>query len=139
MGTQEIANKKLLLVYDRECPACRNYVQTIRIRETVGDLLLINARDDSEVVRQLTALGFDLDQGMALKIDEQIYYGGESIHMLALMGSRSGIFNKFNYWIFKSRTRSKFLYPVMRTGRNLLLKILRKEKINNLNIIGNHK
>ncbi|MCZ6672119.1 MAG: hypothetical protein O7C75_04190, partial [Verrucomicrobia bacterium] len=109
------------------------YCQTVRIRESIGEITLINARDDSAIVREITGKGLNLDQGMVLKIDDCLYYGADTIHALALLGSRSGVFNKINYWIFKSELRSRILYPVLRVGRNMLLKVLGRTKVNNLN------
>jgi predicted DCC family thiol-disulfide oxidoreductase YuxK len=134
MGREEI-----LLVYDKECPACNNYCQEVRIRQDIGDLRLVNAREDSEVMREITAQGLDIDQGMVLKMGGQLYYGSDAIHALALISGRSGLFNRLNYWIFKSGTLSTLLYPVLRSCRNLLLKLLGITKINNLGKPGNEK
>ena len=134
MGKEEI-----LLVYDKECPACNNYCQVLRIREGVGELNIINARENSAVMEEITAQGLDIDQGMVLKMGGQLYYGSDAIHALALISSRSGVFNRLNYWIFKSKTMSRFFYPLLRFCRNLLLKALGKTKINNLSIKGNDR
>jgi predicted DCC family thiol-disulfide oxidoreductase YuxK len=123
---------KILLVYDKECPACDNYCQLVRIRRDIGELVLVNARHQSEVIKEITEMGWDIDQGMVLKLGEELYYGSDAIHALALIGSRSGIFNRINYWAFKSKTISKWIYPILRFFRNLLLKILGRTKINNL-------
>lgn len=134
MGKDEI-----LLVYDKECPVCDSYCRLVRIRKDVGSLQIINAREKSEVRDAITELGLDIDQGMVLKMGGEIYYGSDAIHALALISSRSGLFNRINYWIFKSKVLSAILYPILRACRNLLLKIIRKTKINNLNIQGNDK
>ena len=134
-----LSNKKIYLIYDKQCPACDNYCKVVRIRESVGDLVLINARDKNNIMNDITERGLDIDQGMVLKVDEQLYYGSDAIHALALLSSRSGMFNRFNYWLFKSKTLSRLLYPVLRFFRNLLLKLLNKMKINNLGIDGNEK
>lgn len=134
-----MAREEILLVYDRECPACNAYCQVVRIRESVGDLRIVDARENSEVMNEITAQGLDIDQGMVLKMGDQFYYGSDAISTLALIGSRSGMFNRFNYWTFKSKTASSILYPFLRFSRNLLLKILGKNKINNLNTKGNDK
>jgi len=131
--------EEILLVYDRECPACNAYCQVIKIRESVGDLKIVDAREDSDVVKEITAQGLDIDQGMVLKMGDQLYYGSDAIHALALIGSQSGVFNRINYWIFKSKTLSSLLYPILKSCRNILLKTLRKSKINNLEIKGNDK
>lgn len=130
-------NNKIIVIYDKECPACNNYSQVVKIRETVGELEIIDARESSAIKDEIKAHGLDIDQGMVLKIGEILYYGSDAIHALALISSRSGIFNRLNYWIFKSKTVSKFLYPILRSCRNLLLKILRKSKINNLELPNN--
>ena len=134
-----VKREEILLVYDRECPACNSYCQVVRIRESVGELRIVDARENSEVMNEITSLGLDIDQGMVLKMGYQLYYGSDAVHTLALIGSRSGIFNRINFWIFKSKTISSILYPVLRFFRNLLLKILGKTKINNLEISGNDK
>jgi predicted DCC family thiol-disulfide oxidoreductase YuxK len=128
----------ILLVYDKECPLCNAYCQVVRIRESVGNLRIVDARESSAVMQEITSMGLDIDQGMVLKMEDQLYYGTDAIHALALISSRSGVFNRFNYWVFKSKRASGILYPVMREGRNLLLKILGKTKINNLKKTNNH-
>ncbi len=88
---------------------------------------------------EITALGLDIDQGMVVKLNDRIYYGPDAIHVLALLSSRSGFFNRLNYWMFRSRHVSRVLYPVLRNCRNLLLKLLRKTKINNLELDNNDR
>ena len=134
-----MSRPEILLVYDKECPACNAYCQFVRIREGVGDLKIVDARENSEVLNEITAQGLDIDQGMVLKMGEQLYYGSDAIHALALISNRSGVLNRLNYWMFKSKTVSSFFYPILRFFRNLLLKMLGKTKINNLGVSGNDK
>lgn len=63
-----------------------------------------------------------------------MYCGADVIHALAIMGTRSGMFNRVTYRCFKSRTVSKFVYPMLRAGRNLLLKMLSRTSVDNLNM-----
>jgi predicted DCC family thiol-disulfide oxidoreductase YuxK len=134
-----MANREILLVYDEECPLCDAYCRVVRLRESVGELRLVNAREDSAVMKEITRQGLDIDQGMVLKVEGVLYYGSDAIHALSLMSSASGAANRINHWIFRSKTRSRFLYPILRSGRNLLLKALRKTKINNMKLIGNDR
>ena len=127
-----MTDKQILLIYDKECPACDFYCQIVRIHQSVGDLVLIDARENPEVLKEITAEGLDIDQGMVLKMGGQLYYGAYAIHLLALLSSRSGVFNRLNYWLFSSKKVAGILYPILRSCRNLLLKILGKTKINNL-------
>jgi predicted DCC family thiol-disulfide oxidoreductase YuxK len=120
---------EIILVYDRECPFCHNYSQLVTIRKSVGTLVMINARDNVPLVQDIKKLGFDLNQGMVVKISEQYYHGADALNILALLSSRSGFFNKLNFWLFKSKLASSLLYPILRGGRNLVLIILGKKKI----------
>jgi hypothetical protein len=131
--------EEILLVYDGECPACNAYCQVVRVRESVGDLRIVDARENSAVMNEISAQGHDIDEGMVLKMGGQLYYGSNALHMLALIGSRSGIFNRFNYCIFKSKKASYILYPLLKFFRHLLLKMLGKTKINNLEVKNNNK
>lgn len=130
---------EILLVYDKQCPLCDAYCRLVRIRRDVGQLTIVDARENSEILREITDNRLDIDQGMVLKMGEQLYYGSDAIHALALISSRSGFFNRFNYWVFRSRRLSGYLYPVFRFFRNLLLRVLGKTKINNLSLPDNEK
>lgn len=133
----------ITLLYDKKCPLCDNYCQRLRLLDTVdgqnSELQLIDARQDSQAMQQITDMGWDIDQGMVLNIDDQWYYGADAIHAISLLSSRSGWFNQFNYWVFKSAWRSKMLYPVCRSLRNVLLKLMRVKKINNLQLDDNER
>jgi predicted DCC family thiol-disulfide oxidoreductase YuxK len=128
---------EILLVYDWECPACDTYCRFVRVRRSVGKLRLVNAREATAVMEEITEAGLDIDQGMVVKIGGQLYYGSDAIHTLALLSSRSDLFNKLSYHFFRSRTLSLILYPSLRTCRNILLKAMGKTKINNLGMEGN--
>lgn len=127
------------LVYDRYCPACEFYCRRIDVRESAGRLVRIDARDDSDLLREVTALGLDIDEGMVVKIDNQIYYGADAITELARLSSGSGWFNRFAGATFRSPAVSRALYPVLKALRNLLLKALGRTRINNLDIDGNDR
>ena len=132
-------NRDILLVYDKECPACNYYCQLARIKASVGNLRLVDAREPSDTMSRITAAGLDIDQGMVLMLDDEIYYGADAIQMLALLSSRSGVFNRLAYHVFRSKRIAGILYPILRTCRNFLLKLLRRTKINNLNLHDNKK
>ncbi len=129
----------IFLVYDKECPACNIYCDLVSIRESVGNLVLVDARQATSLMEKITAAELDIDQGMVLIVGDRMYYGADAIHALSIMGTRSGVFNRVTYWCFKSKAVSRALYPILRAGRNLLLKILRKTKINNLNLENNDR
>ncbi len=116
------------VIYDGECPVCNQYSQALTIQQSVGRLETLNARDGGALVEDVIARGYDLDEGFVVKIGEQFYHGHEAIHRLALISGQSNWLNRFNFWMFKSPTRARLLYPFLRFGRNTLLALLGKSK-----------
>ena len=112
------------LIYDGECPFCCRYARLIRLRDTVGNLRLINARDMTVEVHEAIGMGYNLDNGMVLSLDGRLYYGADCLNRLALLSSRSTVFNRLSYALFRYPRVSRFAYPLLRVGRNAALKIL---------------
>ena len=52
------------LIYDWQCPACSLYCGQIRLQDAGSRLHLVNARVDREVMREITAQGYDIDEDM---------------------------------------------------------------------------
>lgn len=121
--------QKLVIYYDGACPFCKNYVRILRIREAIGTIQLINLRDDSQSKTKLESMGIDLDEGMVANHNGKYYHGADCVQFLALLSSPSGVFNKMNKAILSNPTRANVLYPVMRSGRNTLLKLLGVSKL----------
>ncbi len=122
-------DSKARLVYDGECPFCSAYVKHVRLKDACGPVELIDARSGDPIVDQLVKDGYDLDEGMVLLLDGQIYHGDECIHALALMTSPSSLFNRLNARVFSSRRLSAVLYPVLRACRNATLQLMGRRKI----------
>lgn len=117
------------LVYDGDCPFCSRYVRYARVREAAGRLHLVNARDGGPLVDEMVAAGLDLDEGMVLKMGGHYYHGADCIHALAMLSSNSDTLNRINAAVFRSPTLSRLLYPVLRAGRNAVLRGLGRTKI----------
>jgi predicted DCC family thiol-disulfide oxidoreductase YuxK len=117
-----------ILYYDGDCPFCRSYVRYLRVKDAVGVLHLVNIRDQkfhqNEVLRN-----FDFNEGMLLELGGAYYHGSACIHVLALLSSRSTLFNRINAFVFRSQKRAQWIYPILRAGRNAALWALGRGKI----------
>jgi predicted DCC family thiol-disulfide oxidoreductase YuxK len=121
---------KAWIIYDGQCPFCSRYVEFVRLRDSLGRVELVDARDGGPIVGEAVSAGLDLDDGMVLKLGDRLYHGDECIHMLALLSTPSGAFNRINAAIFSSRRVSRLLYPLLRAGRNATLRLLGRSKMN---------
>ena len=111
------------LIYDGECPLCVNYARYLRLREAVGELILVNARDGGPLVDEVRNLAHNLDEGMVLKMDGRYYIGHQALNVLARLSDKHDIFNRLNGLLFSSPQAARIGYPVLKMGRRLLLRI----------------
>src|SRR5512140_2471432 len=113
-----MSERKILLVYDHQCPVCDAYCRGVQVRPSEGALQIVDARAASNVRDEITRRGLDIDQGMVLRTDNALFYGAEAIHELARLGTRSDPFNLLNYIVFRWKPVAERLYPVLRFFRN---------------------
>ncbi len=133
------ASRKVEVVYDRDCPICEFYCQRIDVDSHEGKLVRVDARADSAVLDEVTQLGLDIDEGMVVKTNDTIYYGSDAIRKLASLSSRSGFTNRISWHIFRHPRVARTLYPLLAACRNLLLKMLGRSRINNLDLPDNDR
>jgi predicted DCC family thiol-disulfide oxidoreductase YuxK len=124
---------ELALIYDGECPVCTAYSGAVDVdRKDASGVRRINARSDDDLVKRAREAGLDLDEGMVVVHKGQLYHGADALHLMATLAPNSGIKNRLNKLLFGSRTVSRLSYPALRGGRNLLLKMLGRTKIRDI-------
>ncbi len=111
------------LVYDGECPLCRNYARYLESRQSRGQLRLVNARDGGPRVQEVRDLPHNLDDGMVLKLNGRYYRGADALYRLAWQSDRRGLFGRLNGLLFRSATAARLGYPLLKLGRCCLLKL----------------
>ncbi len=117
------------LLYDGECPFCRNYTELYKIRQAAGTMRLVNAREKGPEYDLVKTAGYNIDEGMALSYEGKLYHGTDAAIKLAELGADEGIFNKVNNKAFQNKTVAKYLYPAFKCGRAVVLKALGRSKI----------
>ena len=120
--------------YDGDCPICSLAAHVLQIKKAVGDLHIVNAREDKAhpLLKEIQDRRLNLDDGMVLKYQGSYYHGEDALHMMALLGSGQGWFNRMNALLFSSKPLARFCYPTMRATRNILLRLKGVQKIRNL-------
>ena len=126
----------IYFVYDGECPICQMGSSLYKLRQSVGKLQTVDARteQDHPVMQEVNKAGLNLDEGMVIKYNNELFQGTEALHLMATLGANTGWFNKVNNTLYKSKTLAKLSYPFMRGARNFALKLKRAGKINNLDL-----
>lgn len=123
-------------VYDGECPMCTKAALALRIKEQYGALHLLNAREEGEheLLQQINARGFDIDEGMVIYDGNNFFHGKDALRFMAQCGESKSVFNLTNKILFWSDLMAKLMYPWMRGTRNLLLRRKKAPRIDNLNL-----
>ncbi|MGH1457078.1 MAG: DCC1-like thiol-disulfide oxidoreductase family protein [Alphaproteobacteria bacterium] len=121
---------EIQIIYDRECPFCRNYINLIRVQKNYT-VTLIDARTPSAITDDIkNKHHLNFDEGMVVKINENVYFGADAMHMISLLSTKSGFLNRIISFIFKSKHASCIIYPILKWFRKLTLWLLRIPLIN---------
>lgn len=124
-----IASHQNTILYDGECPVCSNYVDFLQFKEEVGEVVLMDCRAHPDIVSEARARGYDLNDGMILVLNGQLFYGDKAVQKIAQSSNRQGFFNRLQSTVFQYDAAAKAFYPVLVIGRKALLKILGRSKI----------
>ncbi|WP_321500761.1 DCC1-like thiol-disulfide oxidoreductase family protein [Breoghania sp.] len=117
------------ILYDGQCPFCSAYVTMTRLRAAVGEVELIDARCDHPLVREALAAGYDLDKGMLARYRGRDHFGADCVQLLSTLSSREGLANRMMSIMLGRRAMARCLYPVLRFGRNMTLRVLGRRPI----------
>lgn len=113
------------IFYDGECPLCSSYVRMINLRRAVGQVELVDARSGDVRVAELRAQGVNFDSGMAVRHGAHLVHGAEAMMLLSALSSGRGPV----IWLMRSPRRARLVYPVLRAGRGVLLRVLGRSRI----------
>ena len=128
-ATNDSESRDNWLLYDGDCPFCSNYISRLRLQES-SNVRLVNARNAPRELRLAHSLGYRIDEGMLLNLYDNLYHASECISRLSLLVTSSSTFNRWNRRIFASPRLSAFLYPLLRLGRNLMVRAMRRGLLN---------
>lgn len=128
--TQTAAN--VTIVYDGDCPICRTYMRYLHLKESVGTVEMVDARQPSPLMEDITARGYDLDKGFVVKVGDVFYSGADALHVLSGLSSSATFLNRFAYRLFRNKRFSRFCYPFFKGVRSLVLRVSGIPYIRNL-------
>ena len=117
------------VLYDGECPVCGAYIALAQLRMLRPDLQVLDARHEPALVAALRAEGFDVNDSILVRLGPQVYSGGAATRLISQLGSANPIVRRAALYAIGGAPWSYALYPWLRAGRNGLLRILGRGKI----------
>jgi len=121
-------------IYDGACPLCSTAALATRIKQRFGQLHLIDARTQAAhpLVQEITQRGYDLDEGMVIYHNGQIYHGQSALSFMAQHGEAHTGFMALCKSLFWSDYLARLFYPWLRGIRNWLIRRKHVRPLDNL-------
>lgn len=125
----KITREQTNIIYDGSCPVCSAYIRHTDLEDS-SKVNYIDARQCPDIVCQFLEQGIDLDEGLVVTTGNEVHHGADAMHVLSALTNRHGFWNRAMTWMFGTQQSSRIIYPVFRTGRNFLLRLLRRPRLN---------
>jgi predicted DCC family thiol-disulfide oxidoreductase YuxK len=122
-------SKIIKVVFDGECPFCRNFVHLQSIRSRGYTVNLIDARTAPDEVERLSRLGMNINDGMALWVDDTVYFGHAAVNKIAVLAEGETLVTRAMNFLLRVPAFSYTIYPLLKFGRSITLKVLGVRKI----------
>jgi predicted DCC family thiol-disulfide oxidoreductase YuxK len=121
--TTQDKKPELVIVYDGQCLFCSSYVMLLKLRNAVGSVSLVDARESGVADDVRRTYGRDLDEGMLVIYGGTAYHGADAMHVLSTLTSDSDAWNATTAAIFRRRWLARLLYPFLKLGRRIVLAV----------------
>lgn len=122
--------KTIKLYYDKECPFCNEYSKYVELRK-IYDIEIINAREELEKLNDFKDKGFDINHGMIIEYEGNIFQGSDAIKIIDKYIIKKGIVDRLMSLFIHLPGFKSIIYPIVKIIRLVVLKLLgRNTKIN---------
>ena len=107
MTTQPLPpSSAVLIIYDGDCTFCNLYTQLLQLQQSVGVR-----------VQYYAQRGYDLNEGLLVVTQGQVYAGAAAMHWLSHHLLDNGIFATLHRWAFNHAWLARLMYPLLKLGR----------------------
>ena len=120
---------EVVIVYDGDCPFCTRFAELVRLRETVGPVRIVNARDGGPEVDAVRAAGLDLDEGNAVLENGRIHHGPQAQLWLAAHSAGGSPVGWLLRALFATPWLGRRSYPLLKGIRDLSLRLRGRPQI----------
>ena len=115
-------NSNLTFIYDGECPFCNHFAELLELKSKIKNISILDGRKNQKIVNSLLEKGYDIDKGAILLKGDNIFHGSEAINTVCnQINDPSGSLLKLLSNIFKSKKRTKLLFPFLLRARRFAL------------------
>lgn len=118
-----------VVVYDGECPFCKQFANYLSMKAIYGELLLVNARSSPELQAKCKGAGFDLDEGFLVIAEGQLIFGTDGMRRLAVLPwIHTGVSHSMKF-LFRPGRSGERVYAILAFGRRVLLRMMGRKTL----------
>ena len=121
-------NSKATLLYDGQCPLCSAYGRYVAAHRT-GPIELLDARNQTEMARELCDKGFDINRGMILLTPDGTFQGRRAIQAISPIISYRGPPGAVLQLFARIPGLATIMYPAIKWLRLISLRLLRRDPV----------
>ena len=125
-----MTNNKVTIIYDKECPFCKDFVYLSRLKQVGYNVELLNAREKENSVIKYVSKKYDLDYGMIVIVNGEVLYGHEAASFIIGKHSSLKIRGKLYSLLLRNKSISKLIYPFLVILRKIFFLLIGKKGIN---------
>ena len=115
-------SKDLTFIYDGECPFCNHFAELLELKSNINNISILDGRENQKLINSLLMKGYDIDKGAVLLKGNEIFHGAEAINVICnRINNPSGKLLNLLSNIFKSKKRTKLLFPFLLRARRFAL------------------
>ena len=121
-------DNELLIIYDKDCPFCTDFVMMNGLKDKGYKVTLIDARNSNDDYVKTISATYNLDDGMVVVFSNEVLYGHEAARFIAL-SYRGGFKSSLYLSLLRWEKVAKVSYPLLvflrktffrLTGRSLI-------------------
>ncbi len=117
-------SSQIIFIYDGECPFCNHFAQLLELKTSLPNLRILDGRKNLTKLTNLFKEGYDLNNGAILITESEILQGSNAVNFICTqIKEPKDALLEFIRVLFKSKKRSKSLFPFLLIARRLLLSI----------------
>ena len=117
-------SSQIIFIFDGECPFCNHFAQLIELKTSLPNLKILDGRKNLSILTNLFKEGYDLNDGAILISENGILNGCNAVNFICsrIIEPNDSLLDVLRI-IFKSKKRSKLLFPLLLIARRVLLSI----------------
>lgn len=126
----KLKSNNLTIIYDGDCPICKNYIKYLELKKKFN-VKLINARKEIQFTKKIcNKYNLNINDGMIVIFNNKLYFAGEAIHLLEniTLTKRKTSYSFLNFFL-RIKIISKIMYPFFKFLRTTVLRVIGKKKI----------